>query len=58
MLAVYNIKYFILKNGENQILLQDSFFFTFYNDPLHLDLTHIMASMALSLQLFTGFLQV
>ena len=59
MLAVYNIKYFILQNGENQIFAPGQFFKnTFHNDPLHLDLTHIMASMASSLQLITGFLQV
>jgi len=59
MLAVYNIKYFILQNGENQIFAPGQFFKnTFHNDPLHLDLTHIMTSMPfygiLSLQLITG----
>ena len=56
MLAVYNIKYFILQNGENQIFAPGQFFFkcTFHNDPLHLDLTHIM-TVVLSLQLISGW---
>ena len=46
----------ILQNGENQIFAPGQFFFfkcTFHNDPLHLDLTHIM-TVVLSLQLISG----
>ena len=38
-----------------RFLLQDRFFKnTFYNALLHLDLTHIMTALVLSLQLISG----
>lgn len=56
MLAVYNIEYF-LQNGENQISAPGQFFLnTFHNDPLHLDLTHIMTIIfAINLWMTGGF---